>query len=155
MSAVTHNTFVIERYYPTTPERVFAAFSDPAKKRRWFAEGESHEVQEFEMDFRAGGTERARFIFQGGPVKGMTCKTQATFENIVTNQLIVMSSSMTIEGRCISATLATFELRPAGTGTNLILTHQAAFFEGADGPQMREMGWQKLLDRITSCLAPE
>ena len=38
--SVTHSTFVIERSYPTTPERVFAAFADPAKKRRWLAEGE-------------------------------------------------------------------------------------------------------------------
>jgi len=33
--AVTHGTFVIERNYPTTPERVFAALADPKKKRRW------------------------------------------------------------------------------------------------------------------------
>ncbi len=39
--SVTHSTFVIERSYPTSPERVFAAFADPAKKRRWFAEGGS------------------------------------------------------------------------------------------------------------------
>jgi uncharacterized protein YndB with AHSA1/START domain len=37
--SVTHSTFVIERSYATTPERVFAAFSDPAKKRRWFCGG--------------------------------------------------------------------------------------------------------------------
>ena len=35
--SVTHATFVIERSYPTTPQRVFAAFSDPAKTRRWLA----------------------------------------------------------------------------------------------------------------------
>lgn len=33
--SVIHNTFVIERSYPATPARVFAALSDPAKKRRW------------------------------------------------------------------------------------------------------------------------
>ena len=29
--AVVHNTFVVERAYAVLPERVFAAFSDPAK----------------------------------------------------------------------------------------------------------------------------
>ena len=37
--SVTHATFVIERSYPKAPGRVFAAFADPDKKRRWFAEG--------------------------------------------------------------------------------------------------------------------
>jgi uncharacterized protein YndB with AHSA1/START domain len=59
--SVTHSTFVIERSYPTTPERVFAAFADPAKKRRWFAEG-----REFEMDFRVGGGEHSRFHMKDG-----------------------------------------------------------------------------------------
>ena len=42
--SVIHHTFVIERSYAAQPERVFAAFADPAKKRRWFAEGEHHDV---------------------------------------------------------------------------------------------------------------
>ena len=61
-----HNTFVIERSYPTSPERVFAAFADPAKKRRWSAESEHHDVEQFEMDFRAGGVERASYHFKAG-----------------------------------------------------------------------------------------
>src|SRR5262249_18057756 len=56
--AVTHCTYVIERDYPTTPERVFTALSDPALKQRWFAGGEGSAFEEFEMDFRVGGTER-------------------------------------------------------------------------------------------------
>jgi hypothetical protein len=33
------------------------------------------------------------------------------------------------------------------------LTHQAAFFEGADGPAMREDGWRKLLDKLSAGIA--
>jgi DNA-binding response OmpR family regulator len=43
--SVIHSTFVIERSYPATSERVFAAFADPTKKRRWFAEAGGHEVE--------------------------------------------------------------------------------------------------------------
>ena len=46
-SSVVHSTFSIERTYPSPPARVFAAFSNQETKRRWFAEGEGWEVDEF------------------------------------------------------------------------------------------------------------
>jgi uncharacterized protein YndB with AHSA1/START domain len=63
--SVTHATFTIERTYDAPPRRVFKAFADPAIKRRWFAEGEGWEIEEFMVVFRVGGTERSRFRFQG------------------------------------------------------------------------------------------
>jgi uncharacterized protein YndB with AHSA1/START domain len=148
---VIHNTFVIERTYPATPERVFAAFADPTKKRRWFAESASHDIEEFQMDFRIGGTESARFRFkEGSPLKGAVITSDTSFQDIVPNRRVVTTSTMTLGGKLISAALATFELLPAKEGTVLIFTHQAAFFEGADGPKMREDGWRKLLDRLAN-----
>jgi hypothetical protein len=42
---------------------------------------------------------------------------------------------------------------PTEKGTDLIFTEQAAFFEGADGPQMREAGWRELLEALARELA--
>jgi len=146
-----HSTFVIERSYPVKPERVFAAFSDPAKKRRWFVESDHHDVEHFEMDFRVGGKERARFRFKPGtPVQGLACTNDASYQDIVPNRRIVQASTMTLGEKCISASLTTFEFLPSITGTDLIFTHQGAFFEGSDGPEMRKEGWRKLLDRLTA-----
>ena len=44
--SVAHSTFVIERSYPQPPDRVFAAFAQPARKRRWYAEGDHDIVPE-------------------------------------------------------------------------------------------------------------
>ena len=148
--SVIHSTFVIERNYPTAPERVFAAFGDPAKKRRWFVEGDGHEVEHYELDFRVGGMERAHLRFkEGTPLKGLACTNQTIYQDIVPNRRVVFASTMSIGERRISASLGTVEFLPSGTGTDLILTHQGAFFEGADGPEMREEGWRKLLERLT------
>ena len=147
--SVIHSTFVIERSYPRPSERVFSALADAAKKRRWFAEGESHEVEEFAMDFRVGGIERARYRFkEGTPFPGVALTNEGSYQDIVPDRRVVMASTMTLGDRRISASLVTVELLPTDEGTDLICTHQGAFFEGADGPQLREAGWLQLLERL-------
>jgi uncharacterized protein YndB with AHSA1/START domain len=146
---VIHNTFVIERSYPYPTEKVFAAFADPAKKRNWFAEGHHHDVEKFEMDFRVGGSEHTQYRFkEGTPFPGVALNSNGYYLDIVANQRVVQAGNMAIGGKRISASIVTIELLPTEQGTDLICTHQAAFFEGADGPQMREAGWRKLFEQL-------
>ena len=147
--AVVHNTIVIERAYPVSPERVFTAFSDPAKKRRWFVEGDSHEIESYELDFRVGGKEHYASRFkEGTPVAGLHLKSENMFRDIVPNRRIIFTSTMAMEGKCFSISLGTVELLPTEKGTDLLLTFQSAFLEGADGPAMREAGWRGLLEKL-------
>jgi len=152
--SVTHGTFVIERTYPTTPERVFAAFSDPAKKRRWFADSDTAASEVFEMDFRVGGKERTRRrMKEDTPSPGTALTNSTDYQDIVPNRRIIFAYTMSLGENRISASLATIELLPAEKGTTLIFTDQGAYFEASDGPQMREDGWRKLLERLAQELA--
>ena len=153
--SVVHATFVIERAFPAPIERVFAAFADPAKKLRWFGEGVHTSVVEFEMDFREGGTERLRLRFkkEGTLFPGVELVNNTSYLEIVPTSRIVTASTMSMGGKRISASLVTIELLARGEGTDLICTHQGAFFEGSDGPQIREQGWQKLFERLAAELA--
>ena len=151
--STTHDTFVLERTYPKPPEKVFAAFADPARKRRWFAEGD-HPAERFELDFRVGGAERQLFrLGENTPFPGTAITTEGRHEDIVPDRRIVISSTMSLGDKRISTALATFELIPSGGGTRLVFTHQAAFYEGADGPEMRKGGWEKLLDQLGAGLS--
>jgi uncharacterized protein YndB with AHSA1/START domain len=152
-SPVVHTTFRIERTYPVSPARVFAAFAEPATKRRWFAGGEGAEVVAFTADFRVGGREETRSRFRGGlpppaPAAGTEIRNDTTYQDIVPDERIVFAYTMSMAGRVFSASLATVEIAPEGGGTRLVFTEQAAFFEGADGPAMREQGWGALLDSL-------
>jgi uncharacterized protein YndB with AHSA1/START domain len=67
--SVIHDTFVIERTYPATPARVFAAFASREAKDAWgggdgMAEAEPA-TGPSEFDFRIGGHERFGNAFQG------------------------------------------------------------------------------------------
>jgi len=44
--------------------------------------------------------------------------------------------------------LATLELKPAGTGTRLVLTEQGAFLDGYENAGSRERGSNYLLDAL-------
>jgi len=153
-SNVIHSTFVLERSFPVSPERVFAAFADPAKKRRWFAVGEGSTLEHYELDFRVGGKEKVSFkLGPGTPVSGLICTNDTTYEVIVPNRRIVFAGTMSLSGSVFSASLGTVELLPTAAGTDLIFTYQSAFFENADGPAMREAGWRSLLDKLAEVLS--
>jgi uncharacterized protein YndB with AHSA1/START domain len=140
--SVTHATFAIERRLDAAPARVFAAFADPAAKRRWFVEGEGWEVDEFAADFRVGGYERSRFRFRGGPA----ISNDTVYLDIVPGRRIVIGYAMTVGGTRISASLATVQLEPDGAGTRLTYTEQAAFLDGRDQAADREAGCRMLLE---------
>jgi uncharacterized protein YndB with AHSA1/START domain len=150
---VVHSTFTIERIYAAPPARVFAAFADPALKRRWLMDGNGSAADSYSTEFRVGGFEKSRFTFTGGPPGAPPPGTQmgndTVYLDIVPDERIVFAYCMLVGDRRMSSSLATVELCPSGSGgTRLLFTEQGAFFHPSDGPQLREAGWRGILANV-------
>jgi uncharacterized protein YndB with AHSA1/START domain len=141
--SVEHATFVVERTYDASPAHVFAAWADPAAKRRWFGDPDQG-TGEFELDFRVGGRELNR----GTAPNGQAYTFEAHYQDIVPDERIVYTYEMHLDDKRISVSLGTVELKPAETGTRLVYTEQGAFLDGLDTPAQREQGTGGLLDAL-------
>jgi uncharacterized protein YndB with AHSA1/START domain len=137
--SIEHATFVVERVYEASPDRVFAAWSDPQAKARWF---DGSEGAEFEFDFRVGGWERRRGMLPDG----REYTFQALYRDIVPDRRIVYMYDMLLDGIRISVSIAAVEFKPERDGTRLVFTEQGAFLDGHEMPARREQGMGSLLD---------
>ncbi len=149
--SVIHDTFTVERRYAATPARVFQAFADPAAKALWFSGPDEWTQTETGFDFREGGREVSVGGAEGGPAFGY----YALYQDIVPDERIVFTYEMTMDGRRISVSVQTVELRPDGDGTRLILTEQGVYLDGLDAPKYRIQGTEQLLDALGASLGSD
>jgi uncharacterized protein YndB with AHSA1/START domain len=146
--SVTHGTFAIERSYPAAPDRVFAAFATLEAKSRWFGTPDDTFVGDREFDFRVGGGDR----FTSKP-EDATYTYDAVYYDIVPGQRIVMAYEMYANDARMSFCVATVEIVPDGTGSQLTYTDQGAYLDDIDKPEWREQGTSELLDKLGEVLA--
>jgi uncharacterized protein YndB with AHSA1/START domain len=153
--SVIHDTFVIERAYPVSPSRVFAAFASKEAKEIWGDTGDIAEEQPAaspaEFDFRVGGHERFGFAYQG-----VSYTYDARYYDIKPDQRLVYSYEMYADRVRISVSVATIELAATADGTTLTWTEQGAYLDGfdaADAPRLREGGTGEMLDGLATYLA--
>ena len=146
---VTHATFTLERSYPVPPARVFAAWADPAAKARWFTPGPG---SGHELEFRVGGRE----VATGGPDGGPVMRFETLYRDIVPQQRIVYTSTLSTETDLMTVSLTTVEFTPGEDGgTRLVLTEQGAYLDGHEQPAWREEGTASQLDALAAELKEE
>lgn len=141
---VKHATFVVERTYSASPEKVFEAWSDPEVKGQWFSKADVFE-------FRVGGREGSK----GGPPEGPVFTFDAVYQEIVPEQRIVYTYTLDMDDTRISVSVTTVELVKQDGGTKLIFTEQGSFFDGHDTPEMREHGTGEMMNALGKLLEEE
>jgi uncharacterized protein YndB with AHSA1/START domain len=153
IAPIFHGSFVIERRYPASPERVFAAWTDPALKARWFTGPAGWEEFERSLDVREGGIEvlHGRFVAQS-----LETKYTARYHQVVPAARLVSIYDMHLNGEHHSASLATVEFIAVDGGTLQRFHEHIAFLDGttADkGVPSREHGVGQHLDNLAHLFA--
>jgi uncharacterized protein YndB with AHSA1/START domain len=102
------NTFQNSRYFPNSPQAIFAAIQHPERLARWWGpEGFSNEFQVFE--FRDGG----RWLFDMIGPDGTRYANTSVFVRIEDNRLVV------IDHTCAPLFQLTITLKPEGEDTRV------------------------------------
>lgn len=153
---ITYGTFTIEKHYPHAPEKVFDAFRDPVKKRRWMGgegdpnsvarkhHGEGFEIVSFEMNFKIDEFERWTFRVPGGELmRNDTC-----YHRIIPNQSIVFVYTMDRGAHRMSSSQNIVEFIKDGQGTKLVFTERGVYFDGPEAARGRELGTTDVLGKL-------
>ena len=143
--SLIHETFTLERRYPSAPGKVFRYFSEPQCRKLWFGATEDWSQRSHSLDFRVGGQE----LEQGAPPGGPLITYESHILDIVPDERIINSYVLAAAGERFSVSLCTVEFLPDGTGTLLRLTEYGAYFDGnPEAPRMRVHGIGKQLDLL-------
>jgi uncharacterized protein YndB with AHSA1/START domain len=128
----------IVRQLRASPERVFAAWTDPKIIAKWFFPNDGFEVPVAETDVRVGG--RYRIVMKSPD--GKLHDVSGAYREIVKNKRLVFSWSWASEPK--EETVVTIDLRQLDGATELTLTHDR--FATASSREQHLQGW-------TGCLA--
>ena len=135
----TKPSLTLKRRFKAPPAKVFAAFTDPEKVKRWMGPGEMKAVRA-ESDLRVGGS--YRWVMQAP--NGEEHDVGGVYREVVANEKLVFSWAWKTTPERES--LVTVLLKPDGDGTLLTLTHEKLFDETSrDGHQH---GWIGALDKL-------
>ncbi len=141
---VKHATFTLERVYSAAPERVFAAWSDPAAKAGWFTvPGGGHS-----LDFRVGGRE----VTTGPPDDEKRMAFTSNYADIAENERIVYASTLSANDVPATVSVTTILFEAEAGGTRLTLIEQGTFLDGHEEPSWREQGTGDWLDKLGKAL---
>lgn len=148
-----HTDFVIERDYGAPPQAVFAAWADPAAKRRW-SDCHADYTTHYQLDFRAHGHESHHVDYPDGRRQ----RIEKVFFDVVEGRRIVFAYDIEVNGRKLSISLVTVEFLTTPQGTKMLYTEQLAYLDGHEDRAARIKGTEEGLDRLglelSACTTP-
>lgn len=141
---MTAPSLTLKRRFKASPEKVFAAWTDPTLLMRWIGPPDIENVSA-ECDARVGGA--YRFVMRGAD--GETHEVSGVYREVAPNERLVFTWAWRSTPERQS--LVTVAIRPDGDGAVLTLTHEQ--FADAEARDRHEHGWGGSLDRLEGLLS--
>ena len=139
-------SLTLKRRLAAPPEKVYAAWTEPAQLVRWFGPAETIAGSvRAELDVRAGGRFRASFKTENGEYN----EVGGVYREVVANEKLVFTWAWHTTPERES--LVTVLIKKEGEGSILTLTHEQFFDEAARDGHKR--GWSGTLDKLEHYLA--
>lgn len=139
-----HTTITIERHFKAPLPKVFDAWAIPEHKQQWFACHDDWKQLDFQLDFRAGGSESNRVAASDGIVHAY----QARYIDVIQNERFIYAFDMMLDEIRISVSLATVSFASAHGGTKMTFTEQVVFLDGYSDNGSRLMGTEIGFDSL-------
>jgi uncharacterized protein YndB with AHSA1/START domain len=130
----------LKRHYPVPVEKVFRAWTDPQALKLWFGPSDDGKILVSETDLKVGG--RYRIVMQ--MASGEEHRVGGVYREIVPNEKLVFTWAW--ESTPERESLVTVQLKGAGGGTDMLLTHENFFDEPAR--DRHQHGWTGALDKL-------
>lgn len=144
-----HSTVVLARTYDAPVARVFAAIADPIERMRVYTVSEQLTVAFERIDLRVGGHE----IFWFGLGDSLRFRGESIYHDVVPERRIVCTD-IVWEGEVrlwVGAT--TLEFTPLGQRTQLKVTEQIIWLDGADTVEGCDVRYPILLENLEHFLS--
>ena len=142
--AAVKPSLTLKRRFNAAPAKVFAAWTDPEKIKRWMGP-EGVEPLHAEIDVRVGG--RYRWIMRSPD--GEEHDVSGVYREVVPNEKLVFSWAWKSTPERQSQ--VTVLIKPDGDGTLLTLIHEQFFDE--DARDRHQHGWTGSLEKLARFLA--
>jgi uncharacterized protein YndB with AHSA1/START domain len=137
-------SLTLKRRLNATPEKIYTAWTDPAKLVNWFGP-EEIETLSAQADARIGG--RFRIVMRSAD--GEEHDVSGVYREVVPNEKLVFTWAWRSTPERES--LVTVLIKPDGAGSLLTLTHEQFFDEAAR--DRHEHGWTGCLNKLDRFLS--
>jgi uncharacterized protein YndB with AHSA1/START domain len=148
MQPVESGAIHLEILINATPERVFAALTDPAQLASWWGSDDLYRTFDWKIDLRAGGS----WSCQARSKEGHLSTVHGTYLEVTPPRVLAYTWNPSWDP--IPETRIRFELAPENGGTRLVVRHEG--FEGyAESRQGHTFGWHRVLSWLQTFSEPK